>query len=202
MKLFLFAIFLSLSANAFIIDTSDIGKKTSKGCAPTASMVVDNPPKRQNSYNDLLQKEGNFTNKLEEPIILFGRIRDENCAPIANAQIEIWQSDQYGVNRFIHDKAVNNQMYSNFQGVGVADSNNKGEFAFVTVYPKKGNINVRAKYQHFPELKTKLELLENNQVVPNGKRVQAINLDYARIDGYKVYYFDLVLAGKEKNIAQ
>lgn len=187
------------SAEAFVIDTSKNDQKITNGCAASVSTGVSNEPKNIDEFNNLTRLEDQFSDKLSAKIILFGRVRDKNCVAIANAEIDIWQSDEYGVYRYIKNRATYNQMYSKFKGVGSAISNNQGEFSFVTLYPKKlDSINLVAKYKDFPELKTKITLLESEEISKNASNVLARNLNGASIKGYKVYYFDIVLDGKQK----
>ena len=199
------------SAFAFIIDANPSSAKQSTGCIPTASTTVVSEPKEMISNNNLVHKVGVFADKLAQKIILFGRIRDKNCLPVSNAAISVWQTDEYGVYRYV--KAVdtskniydmNNQMYSAFEGVGSAISTNTGEFAFVTVHPGKsrgsvdGSVNLVIDHELFPELKTRIVLSDKNQLAKKSHYVVASNTKTLGSNGIKVYYFDIVLDGKNQ----
>jgi protocatechuate 3,4-dioxygenase beta subunit len=204
----------SCSAWAFIIDTEESNSKHFKGCIPTQSIDVANEPKIIIPNNNLTNKVGALSDKLTPKIILIGRVRDKNCIAISNAAISMWQTDQYGLYRYIrsidtHDSIyeMNNHILSKFQGVGSATSTNTGEFGFITVHPyqsKKniGNpINLVITHDDFPDLKTKIFLVDKNFKVPNTHYVSANNTGKVVADGVKVYYFDIVLDGKTKHLS-
>jgi protocatechuate 3,4-dioxygenase beta subunit len=206
-------IFLLLSlviskAWAFTIDVNQSDAQHFKTCMPTKSLGVKNDPIEIISNNNLTQKVGAFTDKLTPKIIIFGRVRDKNCIAIPNAAISVWQTDEYGVYRYIRvvDTGrsiydMDDQIYSNFQGVGSVTSTNTGEFAFITVHPSKGNrgniggvIDIVITHDNFPDIKTKILLVEKNQTVPKTNYVLANNIRMLG-NGVKVYYFDIVLDG-------
>lgn len=199
----------SAAAYAFTIDTDPQEKKTFQTCPITKSTSVTEKPKQIIKDNNLTQNLGNFTDKLMPKIILLGRVRDKNCLPVPNVEVTMWQTDEYGIRRFVSAVdtkksiySMNNQMYSKFEGDGSVISNNLGEFGFVTVRPKQGNnINIVMTHDKYPELKTRIVLLEKDAVMPKTKYVIAENSKTLGSNGFKVYFFDIVLDGKEEYLS-
>lgn len=210
----LVACLLACNAWAFTIDTEQKNSEHFKGCVPTQSIDITNEPREIISNNNLTQKVGALSDKLMPKIIIMGRIRDKNCVTISDAAISVWQTDQYGAYRYIraidnNDSIyhMNNQILSNFQGVGSATSTTTGEFAFITVHPSKGRsnasetINLEITHDKFPDLTTKIFLVDKGQKLPNRHYVAAHNSKTVVADGVKVYYFDIVLDGKAQHLS-
>ena len=202
------------NALAFIIDTEQKNSEQFKGCAPTQSIDIANDPKEVITNNNLTQKVGALSDKLMQKIIIMGRIRDKNCVTVSDAIISVWQTDQYGAYRYVRvvDNSdsiyhMDNQILSNFQGVGSATSTNTGEFAFITVHPSKGRanvngtINLEITHDRFPNLTTKIFLVDKEQKMPNKHYVAAHSSKTIVANGVKVYYFDIVLDGKAQHLS-
>ncbi len=197
------------NAWGFTIDTEQKNAEHFKGCIPTQSIDLTNEPEEIISNNNLTKKVGALSDKLMPKIILVGRVRDKNCITVSDATISIWQTDQYGLYRYIRviDNShsiynMNEQILSDFQGVGSTTSTNTGEFAFITVHPSKGRtstgeiINLVITHDKFPELKTKIFLVDKEKKMPNRHYVPAHSAKNVVTEGFKVYYFDIVLDGK------
>lgn len=204
----------SFNAWGFTIDTEQKNAEHFKGCIPTQSIEQANEPKQIISNNNLTQKVGALSDKLMPKIVLIGRIRDRNCIAIPDSTISIWQTDQYGLYRYVrvidNNQSIynmNEQILSNFQGVGSATSTNTGEFAFITVHPSKGRtsrgetISLVVTHDKFPELKTKIFLVDKEKKMPNRHYTPAYSAKTAFNDRLKVYYFDIVLDGKSQHLS-
>lgn len=172
-------------------------------------------PKTNNDYepeefatsNNLLRKAGQNPVFCGERIIVHGRVLDQNCVPVADAKIYAWQ---VGCEAKYPYKPLKNvvdpEMFAikpgtTFVGHGTATTNNKGEFSFVTVYPKAvhglgPHINVRVEHRAIGSLQTTLELY--------GKRVsrplQNPELDQiapaAEEANTAIYDFEIVMPGE------
>lgn len=153
-------------------------------CTPTRSRAVDRKPetfgKTVNSDNDTTKAAGQFENPYLSKILIRGLVKDKNCVPIPNVTVEIWQADEYGLNRYNKFSALfseryqeNYEQYSNFIGMAAANSDNNGYFTFVSVLPNKKakaapgavskkhlepSINISVKHRDFNELATKVHM--------------------------------------------
>ena len=202
---------LAFNALAFTIDTAPKDVKSFKACTVTKSTNITTPPKEILPSNNLTQKPGNDNDKLAPKIILLGRVRDKDCLPIPNAEVSMWQTDEYGLRRFVTKVdtsqdlyKMNDQIYSNFEGDGSAVSNNIGDFGFVTLQPatskKNPNATVSLVVTHpkYPELKTRVVLIDKGMSLPKTDYVIAYNDDKSKgARGLNIYAFDIVLDGKE-----
>ncbi|MCY4525752.1 MAG: hypothetical protein OXB89_04010, partial [Anaerolineaceae bacterium] len=70
---------------------------------------------------------------LGEVFILQGRVLDTHGEPVADALVEIWQTDSNGA--YDHPRASRGGFDSNFQHFGADLSDNEGFWAFRTVIP-------------------------------------------------------------------
>ncbi len=68
-------------------------------------------------------------------ILVRGRILDENCQPIENALVEIWQANHHG--RYSHEGDANNPnpLDPNFEGWGEMTTGTDGNYGFKTIKP-------------------------------------------------------------------
>lgn len=86
--------------------------------------------------NDLLIINDSIDKGVGEITHLSGKILDTNGAPIRNAVVEIWQTDNNGV--YIHSQSSGRkQQDSNFQGFGRFATSSKGEYYFRTIKPSE-----------------------------------------------------------------
>lgn len=203
-KYIIFAILLiSLPSYSYVINTDNKPTKA-HSCKITQSTATDPLPKQNFKDNDLTTRTGKLEDPLVNRIILFGRIRDKNCLPITNAEVTIWQNDQFGIARYIPSYNLDNNIYSEFKATGSHGTNNQGEVAFVTVTPtkkqgQKANINIIVKHPNYPELKTQITLLDLNQTHVKNSKVLAREGKNDKLK-YPVYYFDIILDGIEKHL--
>ena len=86
--------------------------------------------------NDLIKINDSIDKGIGEITHLSGKILDINGAPVRNAVVEIWQTDNNGV--YLHSKSNNRQQHdANFQGFGRFATSSKGEYYFRTIKPAK-----------------------------------------------------------------
>lgn len=84
--------------------------------------------------NDLLFINESAEAAQGDVVHLSGRIVDLDGTPVANAVVELWQSDAKGV--YVHHDSPNRSEYDrNFQGFGRVLTNASGEYYFRTVRP-------------------------------------------------------------------
>ena len=83
---------------------------------------------------DLLNVDGDRVLTKGTPIYLTGRIIDRRGAPLSDAAMEIWQCD---ANAVYHHPAggAESERDPNFQGYGVARTDQQGTFHFRTIRP-------------------------------------------------------------------
>jgi protocatechuate 3,4-dioxygenase beta subunit len=119
-------------------------------CADTASRDATQPPRDELVIpidckltpviepSTQAPKSFVFSNNLRRPTglvkesagtatVIFGRVFDKNCLPIANACVGLWQNDNEG-----HPPGKSKE----FQGSGMSCTDTNGHFSFVTILPK------------------------------------------------------------------
>lgn len=109
-----------------------------------SSEVVSTPPQFHGPFypsalprdtdNDLVYINENDAPATGEVVHLSGRILDLNGEPVANAVVELWQSDANGI--YLHHDSPHRSDYDrNFQGFGRVLTGPSGEYYFRTVHP-------------------------------------------------------------------
>jgi len=204
---------VSLSCKAF-----EDRRCTFSDCVPSKSTKLDGNPGFAPTYNDLTRTSGGFIDEYMNRIILRGQVVDKKCLPVSNANITIWQQDEYGAYRYSEylstpekQYVMDNDSYSKFQGAGVTSSDNEGRFIFITVIPNKENyynnddevINMSVNARDLSIFNTKLlfRTLENSK--DNKKSSMGIvakfNKEATDFYGIDVYDFSVVLDGLNKD---
>lgn len=89
--------------------------------------------------NNLRRKTGSGFFAKGKKIYIKGRVFDDNCVPVSNATIQIWQADYKGV--FRDDVSNPDEEDPYFAGSGETKTNNLGHFSFITVLPGKTKDN-------------------------------------------------------------
>lgn len=89
-----------------------------------------------------------------------GRVLDENCVPISDASIELWQTDTAGKYKW-EKKGVLVSPAPAFAGSGHTTTNNLGEYAFYTVFPgtygkRAPHLHLRVRHEKFRTLNTEV----------------------------------------------
>lgn len=85
-----------------------------------------------------------------EVILVRGRILDEECRPVPDALVEIWQANTHG--RYHHERDTSPAPVDpNFQGWGEVVTNASGEYGFRTVLPGPyaAGSGTRTRHIHF-----------------------------------------------------
>ena len=146
-------------------------KDLSFDCKPDRRQRIYNKPNHYTSHNHLLKIRDGSTNKHADQIVIRGLIVDENCVPVPDARIELWQKDEYGDTRITVKKHI---MHRDMQTTGIAHSNNNGNFYFITVSPSRysgiktdRNIGVTISHADFKIFERKVFLESvNDDTVP------------------------------------
>jgi protocatechuate 3,4-dioxygenase beta subunit len=105
-------------------------------CMPTPEIkdMPYYPDKAMGRTNNLRRDTGLATVAKGEPIYIIGHVVDENCVPIEDALVEMWQANAYGKYDSPDDKS-DKLRDENFIGSGVTRTDNLGEFKFLTIFP-------------------------------------------------------------------
>lgn len=114
-------------------------------------LIKENPdgsvPIYLSNDNDLTHVKGRNGTASGQQVIIKGLVQDENCDPVANATIIIWQASESG--RYNHKSDAANQDFPDprdgkmikrkldpfFQSWGQTTTNEKGEYEFKTIVP-------------------------------------------------------------------
>lgn len=120
---------------------------------------------RAKKSNNLIRKAGSARRANGQYIRIFGQVVDEDCTPVPNAIIMIWQADSAG--KYEQEYTLKSQWdvrdksYDKyFAYSGVAQTNNTGEFSFVTILPgiktegQAPHINMSIYHEGFEEINT------------------------------------------------
>ncbi len=138
-------------------------------CKITPIFENNYEPEYFETTNNLLRETGEYSIFCGEKIIVSGTLVDENCTPVADAKIYIWQVNCKGKYPYlplksnIDNKLISTKNTNTFTGNGIATTDNKGHFHFVTVYPAgvhkaAPHINLRAEHRKLGTLQTRLTL--------------------------------------------
>lgn len=125
--------------------------------AQSCRLTIAQPEGPFYPINDQIDKDSDLTyvtdkekRALGEVVILKGIVKDQNCLPVKNALVEIWQACASG--KYNHPGDPNTaQLDANFQYWGRAITNEKGEYLFKTIKPgayPAGNGWVRPPHIH------------------------------------------------------
>ncbi len=153
-----------------------------------------------------------------EEIVVLGQVSDQNCQPLKETLVEIWQACASG--KYNHPNDPNNApLDKNFQYWGRAMTNEEGFYLFKTILPgdypadthwiRPPHIHYKVQKWGFRELTTQLYFAGNkyndtdhilNQIprAERGKVVRPIELQDIELPGeqrarYPVVRFDIVL---------
>ena len=135
------------------------------------------------------------------PLRLTGRVVDRKGRPVADAVVEIWQTDARG--RYRHPGVPERLRDPGFQGYGRTMTDAAGAYAFVTVMPgrygtRPPHIHLRLARPGLREFVTQIYFKGDNGegglggIVPPGR--DALSVDaMAASDGRRAARFDIVL---------
>ncbi len=182
-------------------------------CVVTPKTYTDIGPDSFRTYNDLNRAEGEFANEYAHNIIIRGLVVDKNCIPVSDANIEIWQDDEYGETRYIAGVAypyrkyqMNYKMCREVHGFGKTYSTNEGRFMFITVPPKEVTIssrkyiNIAVNHPDFPRFHGKIMLTQQKtpHTAKNHFIPAQLNTDASTCYGTAIYDFHIVLSRANK----
>ena len=127
-------------------------------CYPSKKYIDDYEPLVFNRTNnligsyELLDTQTSDVFDCSMRIVVKARVLNQNCQPVKNALIYIWQPWCNGKYTYkplrtgINEKYIDIAKKNLFLGSGVTTTNNEGEFSFITIYPASlyaNYINVR-----------------------------------------------------------
>ncbi len=182
-------------------------------CALTPAVKIDDatyPGAAMNKTNNLRRATGSSIAAIGEPIVIRGRVLDEKCLPVSNARVEIWHADYQGLLR--HPPTGDNQNADkNFLGSGIAETNNLGEYSFLTILPGRENAtsapfaNIRVSKAGFPSLSTRVyfaDMMANdkdlvlNAIIQEQQPLLMAETIREEDSKNRAYLFNIVLRGK------
>lgn len=175
-------------------------------CPITKEIFNDYEPAEFAKSNNLLRQAGEEAIYCGQRIIVYGRVLDQNCVPVSDAKVYAWQvgcDAKYPykpLKSFVDKEMYKEKKESTFIGHGTATTNNKGEFIFVTTYPKAvhelgPHMNFKIQHRELGTRQTSIELY--------GKRLAnpGLNPDLAKIipaaedAGASIYEVKIVMPG-------
>ena len=124
-----------IAAVGTVAATTMMGKAMAETCGVLTPSQTPGPfyPDQD---NDLTHIVGRTETAAGQRIYLVGRMEDQNCNPVNDAVVEIWQTNAHG--RYHHDRDSANSapLDKNFQYFGLDRTNNQGHFRFKSVMPR------------------------------------------------------------------
>ena len=164
------------------------------------------PPKTEKS-NNLTRKTGSPEFAKGEVIIIRGQVLDNECVPVTEATVSIWQPNSNGVYESekipLRDK--------NFRGSGTSITDNMGYFSFITVYP--GKSEERMPHVKFSVMHSDFFPLETQMFFPGNEDDKILKSSVAKNERYLLiarkgninrklkaqeYVFNITMEGKNK----
>ncbi len=134
-------------------------------CKPSKNYIDNYEPTIFNTNNNLLNSYDNMPQLCSDQIIIRGRVLDENCNPVVDAKVQVWQVGCDGKYPYMplknrsNKKLINLNPQSSFLGSGTATTNNLGEFKFITMMPVRPHfnyINLRVLAKNLGTVQTRL----------------------------------------------
>jgi protocatechuate 3,4-dioxygenase, beta subunit len=134
-----------------------VGETPPPACADATAEQTTGPyyptRDRDDEDPDLTQVRGRADRAKGEVIYVRGRVLDQECRPVADALVEIWQANTWG--RYDHEKDAGNPrpLDPNFQSWAEMLTDAEGRFRFKTIkpgsYPVGDDEWVRPPHIHF-----------------------------------------------------
>jgi protocatechuate 3,4-dioxygenase beta subunit len=134
-----------------------LGAQPPTACAEATAAQTSGPyyptRDREDEDPDLTRVRGRSGRAAGEVLYVRGRVLDQECRPVANALVEIWQANTWG--RYDHEKDAANprQLDPNFQSWAEMLTDAEGRFRFKTIkpgaYPADDQGWVRPPHIHF-----------------------------------------------------
>ncbi|GAB4165120.1 MAG: dioxygenase [Rickettsiaceae bacterium] len=175
-------------------------------CKVTKTTLNDYEPEIFSTSNNLLRRAGQEPIFCGERIIVHGRVLDQNCMPVPDAKVYVWQVNCKGkypytpLRNVAKNDLIDIDPHITFTGNGTATTNNNGEFVFITTYPAsvhdlKPHINIRVEHYALGTLQSRLNLSGKAVKNPETKPELQDIADFVRQNGTNVYDFEIVLPG-------
>lgn len=195
--IFFIAIFISCSAYA--ADKFNL-------CSVTKITTNDYEPAIFEKSNNLLKKAGQEVIISGDRIVIYGKVLDQNCLPISDAKVYIWQANGHGkypyepLRNIAKNHLIEIDKHTTFTGNGTATTNNKGEFVFLTLMPHsvhglKPHINIRVEHFNFNEIQSRFTLDDSNINNIDYRLIPDPIIKYAKDNNLYIYNFDVILPG-------
>lgn len=196
-KIFLFAMFIACSTKA--ADTSNF-------CTVTKTTTNDYEPAVFEKSNNLLRKTGQESIISGDRIVIYGKVLDQNCLPVSDAKVYIWQVNGQGkypyepLRNIAKNHLIDIDKHSSFTGNGIATTNNQGEFIFITIKPHsvhnlKSHINVRAEHYIFKDIQSRFILDDSKIIEFDNNQISNSIFKYAKENDLNIYNFEIVMPG-------
>ena len=133
---------------------------------------------------DLTRVEGRSGIAEGRPVIVSGRVVDQDGAPVANASVDIWQANHFGRYRHPRDRS-DAPLDPNFQGFGRVITGPDGDYRFLTIEPgayaasrswqRPPHIHFKVRGAGFEELTTQL-YFEGHPLNEGDRILQALSI--------------------------
>ncbi len=156
------------------LEIADNAKESLMPCKVTPQIAPSFVVEKIEKTNNLTKKPGAVAKARGEYLIISGKVIDEQCVPIPNTVITLWQNDSSGYN--INDYRINNKWQvknpdydKNFAYSGTVQTDNFGNFSFITIVPKpdvnnqnsSSHFNIKVESGKFAKLRTRIYLADN-----------------------------------------
>ncbi|MET0154804.1 MAG: hypothetical protein ABW189_01700 [Rickettsiales bacterium] len=163
------------SGDVIMPASRDFGLSPQKrtACPPSPAVEASFPkPEEMRRSNNLWRRTGSVDHAAGQYIRIDGVVRDANCMPVSGAHVTMWQRDQAGMYEARYRRIVENPLRHpeydpNFGYSGQTDTDNLGEFSFISIMPGVQNyatpphLNVEIRHEDFKTLTTRIYLLPN-----------------------------------------
>lgn len=175
-------------------------------CRTTPKAENDYEPEVFETTNNLLRETGQKSLYCGEKIIIAGKVVDQDCVPVGDAKVYLWQvgcKGQYPyapLKNNIDNTLIHIDHRLTFTGNGTATTNNNGEFHFVTVYPHSvhqlaPHVNLRVEHHKLGVFQTRLMLkgyrLKHPEYYPELDPINKIAVK----NNTGIYYYQVVISG-------
>lgn len=204
-KLFLLLAYILFSSSFAVSEPDKFYFNNLNRCEITEEQGNDYEPEKFQPTNNLLRKPGQVALFCGEKILVHGKVLDEDCAPVSDAKVYVWQVDCGGrypyqpLKDMIDEDLIDLNSDTTFTGNGVATTNNNGEFYFLTIYPSAvhsmpPHINVRVEHRRLGDLQTSV-VLKNHKVKNPMSKPELAGLAAEASDA-SIYDFKIVMPGE------
>lgn len=215
MKISNLIFFLIFIAPLFVVAEAKSSNKIINQCEITPQIWLLKTPPIMQKTNNLRRAVGSPDFARGQFILLEGIVMDDQCVPISDAIVDIWQANSKGGIDYDHKRSKRSD--PNFMGTGTMITDNMGYYDFLTVMPgsiepaRAPHINVRVRHRDFQEFESVIYFenshLNKSDVILNKETkecrrnlliAKGQNYSMNRGEGGIVYRFDITLDGSNK----